>query len=52
MKCRKKKFDKIGAKIAVAAAIASPHSKRAEVRYYWCPYCKAYHLTKKEKAKA
>jgi hypothetical protein len=43
--CNKKRFDKIGAMLAVAKAKNSPNSKRQENRYYLCSNCGSYHLT-------
>jgi hypothetical protein len=43
--CKKKRFDEIGAKWAVAQAIHSQDKRRKEVRYYWCSQCNSYHLT-------
>jgi hypothetical protein len=40
--CTKRRFDKIGAMWALAQA---KRKNSGEIRYYWCPICKAYHLT-------
>lgn len=45
--CNKKKFDKLGAKIAVAMAKGSGKQYRREKRYYYCTDCRAWHLTSK-----
>lgn len=47
--CRKKKFDLIGAKIALSKALNSVNKKRREERYYYCKRCKSYHLTSEGK---
>jgi len=49
MKCNKKKFDKLGAKIVLAMAVKSGKKYRREKRYYFCSICKAWHLTSKDK---
>jgi len=49
MKCNKKKFDKLGAKIALAMAIRSRKKYRREQRYYHCPICNFWHLTSKSR---
>lgn len=48
--CNKKKYDKIGAMIALASCQKSGrfgNSKRNECRLYYCDICKSYHLTSK-----
>lgn len=40
--CAKKKFRR---KIDVKLILAFKSDRRNECRYYWCPECKAYHLT-------
>jgi len=45
MNCRKRRFDRIGAMLAIAESVASKYNKRMENRFYWCPKCKYYHLT-------
>jgi hypothetical protein len=46
--CKKKKFDKIGAKIALAMALNGGKKYRREKRIYYCGDCNAWHLTSKE----
>lgn len=45
MNCKKRKFDKIGAMLAIAEAVANKYNKRMENRFYLCNRCKHYHLT-------
>ncbi|OGJ89201.1 MAG: hypothetical protein A2487_02115 [Candidatus Raymondbacteria bacterium RifOxyC12_full_50_8] len=45
--CNKKKFDKIGAEIALACACGHPSERRRDARMYFCGKCRAYHLTSK-----
>lgn len=48
--CNKKKYDRIGAMIALANTKSEYAStKRNEKRYYYCKECNAYHLTSKDK---
>jgi len=47
--CKKKRFDIIGAKLAISGALNSVKKNRLETRYYYCRKCKSYHLTKQEK---
>lgn len=50
MSCRKRRFDKIGAEIAIARNMGKYHvTKRFECRYYFCDRCNAYHLTSESK---
>ena len=50
--CKKKKYkDKISSMFALALCKHGFKGKRQEIRYYFCPICKAYHLTKKIKLK-
>ena len=47
-KCNKKKFDKIGAMLALAKAnklASGGNFNRREHRIYYCEHCKAWHLT-------
>lgn len=51
-KTGKRRFDELGAKIALAGLQSRDHG---EQRYYRCQFCRAFHLTsqdKKEKAPA
>jgi hypothetical protein len=47
--CHKKRFDERGARIAIETNKHSSSNNRMEIRYYWCHYCSAYHLTSKPK---
>ena len=47
MRCKKVKFDELGAKMALAKAIHRG-GKREECRYYYCELCRAYHLTSRK----
>lgn len=49
MKCSKKKYDEIGAKIALSNTYRTNSKKRQEVRFYFHKQCKAYHLTSEKK---
>lgn len=42
-KCRKKRFDRLGAMLALAEAQRRP--QRGETRIYYCDRCRAWHLT-------
>lgn len=44
--CSKRKFDRIGAALAIGIARRSKSRKRLESRSYWCAECRAWHLTK------
>lgn len=47
-KCKKRKFDKIGAMIALSMCKSGRSGwKRRELRMYYCSTCKAFHLTSK-----
>jgi DNA integrity scanning protein DisA with diadenylate cyclase activity len=50
MKCKKRKFDKIGAMLVIANAQKSTQTNfnRKERKHYWCVNCKAYHVTSKK----
>lgn len=50
MNCTKRKYDLIGAQLALAKCIWKSNLKlqRQEIRYYYCAKCKVYHLTKKK----
>lgn len=43
--CRKRKFDEMGAMLAVTQAKHSRNKTRREIRYYWCVVCNAFHLS-------
>lgn len=47
MICMKRKYDKIGAMIALSSTEfhGNKSKRRHECRMYWCVRCKAYHLT-------
>jgi hypothetical protein len=49
--CSKRKYDKIGAMLAIAKIQNKGNYNRHECRYYFCNKCKAYHLTSQEKKK-
>lgn len=54
MKCKKRKYDKIGVMFALQDCIRRSNigqKRRMETRYYWCDECKAYHLTSKNERK-
>ena len=53
-KCRKVKYkDKLSAMFALSQCrrVGNYKSNRDEKRIYFCPICKAYHLTSKNKKK-
>lgn len=53
MKCNKIKYDKLGAMLAlVSCKSKKAKSYRLEKRYYYCKFCKAYHLTKQNVKKS
>jgi len=47
MTCGKKRYDKVGAMIALASTEfhGNRSKNRQECRYYFCVSCQAYHLT-------
>ena len=48
MNCKKKNYkDKISVMLALASCKHNSKGKRQEIRYYYCPICQSYHLTKK-----
>lgn len=52
MSCHKKKYDKIGAMLALSSCQKSErfgNHNRQETRFYYCDECKAYHLTSQKK---
>jgi len=52
MKCKKRKYDFLGAKLELAIAQSpAADNKRQECRMYFCRSCKFYHLTSKQKMK-
>lgn len=52
-KCNKIKYDKLGAMLALASCKSKKaKSYRLEKRYYYCKFCKAYHLTKQNVKKS
>ena len=44
-RCYKRRYDKIGAKLALAAIRKRRNGWKTEQRSYWCDECKSYHLT-------
>lgn len=46
-RCKKRRFDEIGAKLALSTIARRDNASRpkTESRYYFCKSCKAYHLT-------
>jgi RNase P subunit RPR2 len=48
-KCTKKRFDELGAKMAIVFAKHSIDKRRREIRYYFCKECNAYHTTSQER---
>ena len=49
MECKKKKFDKLSAQIALMKAKSRNTWKRMEIRIYYCDICHAWHLTSNPK---
>lgn len=47
--CNKKCYDKIGAMFALSQCKHFGSAKRNEKRIYFCPICKKWHLTSKDK---
>lgn len=48
--CGKRRYeDKIAAMFALSQCRKSPKGKRREVRAYFCPVCRGWHLTKQPK---
>ena len=47
MTCTKRRYDKVGAMIALAGTdfASNRNSKRHECRMYFCDSCRAWHLT-------
>jgi hypothetical protein len=43
--CQKRKFDELGARLALARCKKSRGGHRMERRYYRCEKCGAFHLT-------
>jgi hypothetical protein len=48
MSCRKRRYDRLGAMLALAECKNGKKGSRCERAYYWCPECRAYHLTSQE----
>lgn len=51
--CGKRKFSRFQAMLIISTndfigKKRKGHTKRREKRYYWCPSCRAYHLTSRE----
>ena len=51
MSCKKKRYDKIGAQLALATCKNKSSGHRIEKRLYYCKHCKGYHLTSQEKGR-
>ena len=45
VECWKKKYDKIGAMMALSRCVSNRKGRRREKRYYKCQHCGSYHLT-------
>jgi len=48
MRCYKRKYDLIGAKFKLALLQDKGRKIREEDRFYRCPNCNQYHLTKRK----